>query len=308
MSSSLLRGALKARAAASVEALWRSGFALAGRLLRPRVEEWSSPGGQRVLVLAPHPDDEVIGCAGTIARHVRAGDEVGIAIVTDGRRSRALGLGPEEMARRRRQEAELGSQALGARLEWLGLPEEAWQPEQLQAALHSLFQEWQPHLVYAPSRIDFHPEHQRVAQALAAVLDGYSDSHLRAIRVYPVQVPLTPILTNLVTSIADVIPQVSAALGAYVTQQDNMGRALRQRRYAAHLYGLWGGAEELWQMSPEQYARLHHSPEPASTSTFRGLRGNAWSDPLAYITGGSARRAARTTGSSNPVERVVAHP
>jgi LmbE family N-acetylglucosaminyl deacetylase len=272
------------------------------------VERWSSPGGQRVLVLAPHPDDEVIGCAGTIAWHVRAGDEVGIVIITDGRRSRALGLGPEEMARRRRQEAELGSQSLGARLEWLGLPEDAWQPEQLQAALHSLFQEWRPHLVYAPSRIDFHSEHQRVAQALAAVLGEYSDSRLRAIRVFPVQVPLTPVLANLVTPIADVMPQVSLALGAYVTQQDNMGRAMRQRRYAAHLYGLRGGAEELWQMSSEQYARLHRSLEPTCTSTFRGLRGNAWGDPLAYLTGVSARRAARTAGSSSPVERVVAHP
>jgi LmbE family N-acetylglucosaminyl deacetylase len=298
---------LKARAAASVEALWTSGFALAGRLLRPRVEAWSSPGGQRVLVLAPHPDDEVIGCAGTIARHVHAGDDVHIVIITDGRQSRALDLGPDEMARRRRQEAELGSQSLSARLEWLGLPEDAWQPEQLQAALHSLFQEWRPHLVYAPSRIDFHPEHLRVAQALAAVLGDYSNSRLRAIRVYPVQVPLTPVLTNLVTPLADVMPQVSAALGAYVTQQDNMGRAMRQRRYAAHLYGLRGGAEELWQMSPEQYARLHASPEPASTSTFRGVRGNAWSDPLAYLTGVSARRAARAAGSPNPVERVVAH-
>lgn len=308
MSSSLLSGALKARAAASVEALWSSGFALVGRLLRPRVERWASPGEQRVLVLAPHPDDEVIGCAGTIARHVRAGDEVGIVIVTDGRQSRALGLGPEEMARRRQQEAELGSQSLGARLEWLGLPEDAWQPEQLQAALHALFQEWLPHLVYAPSRIDFHPEHQRVVQALAAVLGDYSDSHLRAIRVYPVQVPLTPVLTNLVTPIADVMPQVSAVLRAYVTQKDNMGRAMRQRRYAAHLYGLRGGAEELWQMSPEQYAWLHRSLESASMSTFRGLRGNAWSDPLAYLTGVSARRAARAAGNSNPVERVVAHP
>ena len=38
----------------------------------------------RVLVLAAHPDDEVLGMGGTIAVHVGAGDEVRIVVVTDG--------------------------------------------------------------------------------------------------------------------------------------------------------------------------------------------------------------------------------
>ena len=38
----------------------------------------------KVLIVAPHPDDEVLGCGGTIARHVAQGDEVHVAIVTRG--------------------------------------------------------------------------------------------------------------------------------------------------------------------------------------------------------------------------------
>lgn len=37
-----------------------------------------------VLVFAPHPDDEILGCGGTMARHVAAGDEVTVCIVTSG--------------------------------------------------------------------------------------------------------------------------------------------------------------------------------------------------------------------------------
>ena len=42
----------------------------------------------RVLVVAAHPDDEVLGCGGTIARHADAGDQVQVLIVVEGATSR----------------------------------------------------------------------------------------------------------------------------------------------------------------------------------------------------------------------------
>src|SRR5256886_16394559 len=52
----------------------------------------------RVLVIAAHPDDEVLGCGGTVALHVRAGDEVHTAIACEGEslRSGPEGVGPAE--------------------------------------------------------------------------------------------------------------------------------------------------------------------------------------------------------------------
>lgn len=41
-----------------------------------------------ILVIAAHPDDEVLGCGGTIARHARHGDAVNIVIVAEGATSR----------------------------------------------------------------------------------------------------------------------------------------------------------------------------------------------------------------------------
>jgi LmbE family N-acetylglucosaminyl deacetylase len=48
----------------------------------------SPSNAQRVLVVAAHPDDEVLGCGGTIARHADAGDQVQVLIVAEGATSR----------------------------------------------------------------------------------------------------------------------------------------------------------------------------------------------------------------------------
>lgn len=45
---------------------------------------------QKVLVVAAHPDDELLGLGGTLVRHVRQGDEVHILILGDGESSRLL--------------------------------------------------------------------------------------------------------------------------------------------------------------------------------------------------------------------------
>jgi LmbE family N-acetylglucosaminyl deacetylase len=45
---------------------------------------------ERVLVIAAHPDDEVLGCGGTMARHVADGDDVNVLFVADGETSRGM--------------------------------------------------------------------------------------------------------------------------------------------------------------------------------------------------------------------------
>ena len=288
-----------------VEGAWAHGFTLAGRFLRPRAARWTSPGKQRILIIAPHPDDEAIGCAGTILRHKQCGDEVWIAFVTDGRGSRALGLGPDEMARQRRQEADAVTQVLGTdHAMWFDLPEGAWTVEQLQPHLRSLFDQFAPHIVYAPSRIDFHPEHHKVADALAACLCAMNvRSSQLLIRIYQVQVPLTPILTNLVTPTSGVVAEINAVLKVYVTQLGSIASTIRMRRYTACLYRLDHQAEAFWQITPAAYALIHNQPSDVwSLNAFRGLRPRPLSDPLAYLQGRSERK--RLMGLVRDEERI----
>ncbi len=55
---------------------------------------------RRIAVIVAHPDDEVLGCGGTIRRHTLAGDEVWLVILADGETSRDAVAGEKEIADR----------------------------------------------------------------------------------------------------------------------------------------------------------------------------------------------------------------
>jgi LmbE family N-acetylglucosaminyl deacetylase len=280
-----------------VEWAWRLPIALLGRAMAPRAERWSTRGGARVLVVAPHPDDEVMGCAGVILRHVTAADAVCVAIATDGRQSRAL-HDPTAMAALRQVEARRAAELLGAaRLEWLGLPEGEWRQEDLAVALERVLDDWRPDILYAPSCVDFHPEHVAVARTLAGSLAKLApERRPRSVRVYQVQVPLTARLVNLVADVSQVNLRSEAARAAYASQAVSLASAGRQRRYAASVHGNASALEEFWELTTEGYVRLHLEPAPVGAS-FRGLRRYPLSDPLAYLVGGAGRQRLKDLGT-----------
>ena len=56
---------------------------------------------KKVLVIVAHPDDEVLGCGGTIAKHKDIGDEVTVLIMSDGVNSRDEKLQSESVEERK---------------------------------------------------------------------------------------------------------------------------------------------------------------------------------------------------------------
>lgn len=65
------------------------------------------------IVFAPHPDDEVLGCGGTIALKAMAGSELRVVIMTDGRTSHAQFIDAQTLIEMRRAEAADASEQLG---------------------------------------------------------------------------------------------------------------------------------------------------------------------------------------------------
>lgn len=287
-------------ASSLIELPWRCGFLAASRLARSRAAPWATTGTQRALVIAPHPDDEAIACSGTLLRHLACGDEVVVVIATDGRLSRVAAT-QDAMAAIRRDEARLAAQRLGTeRLEWLGLREGQWEQAELQRLLCALLQRHEPAILYAPSRVDFHPEHFAVAHALGRALESLAGAlagRMR-VRIYQVQVPLTRILTNVVADVSGVVSESAAVLRAYDSQAGSVDSVHRRRRYGALAHRVQGPVEEFWEVTAEQYAALHHGPSAEWGGKFRGVRRFAWTDPLAYWFGNAERRRLRAVADA----------
>lgn len=131
-------------------------------LLDPR----SLPAG-RVLAVAPHPDDETIGCGGVLALHAARGDDVRVVIATDGDAGDRDGVYGGRMGAIRREEAARASRALGvAPPAFLGLPDGALcGREDLVARLEDEMRATAPAALYLPSFTEIHPDHLAVSTA-----------------------------------------------------------------------------------------------------------------------------------------------
>lgn len=133
------------------------------------------PAAGTVLVLAPHPDDEVVGVGGTCRRHVLAGDDVHAIVAYDG----ALGnrghedVSPERFVARRQEECRAACESLGYRsVQFLGHPENHELSDGDLAAgaeqMAGLLDQVEPRTVYAPWPGESHVDHHELARAATA--------------------------------------------------------------------------------------------------------------------------------------------
>lgn len=173
-----------------------------------------------VLILAPHPDDEVFGCAGAIMGHVAQGVPVQVVILSDG----AEGGNPLTRA----EESRAAALILGYGLpDCWNLPDRGLRyTEALVQRIVAKIQAIGADLVYAPSPWENHPDHRQASMlAVEAVRRlGYP---LR-LAFYEVGVPLAP---NLLLDISAVSTVKAQAMRCFASQQ-------AQQDYARHIEAL----------------------------------------------------------------------
>jgi len=126
-----------------------------------------------ILVVAAHPDDEVLGCGGTIARHADAGDQVQVLIVAEGATSRQQHRDRSQATDELSALAQAAQQAgaiLGAQgVELLGLPDnrlDSLDRLDLIKQIEERIARHQPQVVYVHHSGDVNIDHRRLHEAV----------------------------------------------------------------------------------------------------------------------------------------------
>ena len=138
----------------------------------------------KVLVVAPHPDDSVLGCGGAILRHVARGDKVYLCIITKNYK-------PEwttDEIMQKREEAIKASAVLHIKETFfLGFPTvklDTIPQKRLNDSIFRIVNEVEPEIVYAPHKGDLNKDHGLVFDAVMVATRPMSTGTVRQILSY----------------------------------------------------------------------------------------------------------------------------
>jgi len=175
-------------------------------MVRPVIIE--APFGSSVLVLAPHQDDEVIGCGGAMALQCRSGRGLQVVVLQDGADEHAqVFLTREELRERRNAESRAAARVIDAEVPlFLGKRNLREDVETTAASLRDCIESRKVDVVFTPFALDGDRDHRASNVILARALMGVK----RRIRVLQYEVW------------AHCIPNVVVVIDGVVEQKEKM--------------------------------------------------------------------------------------
>lgn len=174
----------------------------------------------KVLVVAPHPDDEVLGCGGTIARHFSDGDNVQVCIVTKAYRpdwSEAF------LRRRQREIADVKRVLEIEEIHTLDFPTvklDTIPQKTLNDVLGGIFNKVRPDIVYIPHEGDLNRDHRLVFESCLVAARPVKHKIKRTLSYETLSetewgIPSKPFLPNFYVDISNTIEKKIEAIKAY---------------------------------------------------------------------------------------------
>ena len=139
----------------------------------------------KILAIAPHPDDETLGCGGTLFRHKANGDEIYWLIVTG--ISEDIGWSKEAVIKRDNEidavEKKYGfSKTFNLRLPTTKI--DTLPISDLIGEISTVYKKVEPDIIYMPFAYDVHTDHQIIAKALQSTLKWFRYPHIKKVYMY----------------------------------------------------------------------------------------------------------------------------
>jgi len=205
------------------------------------------PTARRMLVVAPHMDDEVIPCGGTLILLAEQGAEIHVTFATDSSAGLRSAEAAAQLIALRRSEAQQVSELIGYATNELGFPDgqlhrhEAMLTKRLTEQIARL----EPEIIFCPFPADAHSDHMSCAAAVArAAIQAESGA---AILAYEVWTPLRP---------RDRGPPFAIRLyRSQMEDRDHAAAALGLNRFRGLPHSV-AFAEAFFRGSPKEFSRL----------------------------------------------------
>src|SRR5450759_3102627 len=156
---------------------------------------------ERVLALAAHPDDEVLGAGGLLARFAESAEAVRVVVLTGGEAQEERGAGSSDPDIRRREAREAGGELGISDYVFESFPDRslASRKESISELIRNQITAFRPDVIALPSPCEIHPDHRAVAEAAYELVAASraEDSDHEAIRLlrfifYEVTQPILP--------------------------------------------------------------------------------------------------------------------
>ncbi|MEA3493459.1 MAG: PIG-L deacetylase family protein [Candidatus Margulisiibacteriota bacterium] len=159
---------------------------------------------KNVLVIAAHPDDEILGCGGTIAKHYRGGDKVRVVIVADGVTSRFYSPGMQnvelnkiahDQIETRKNELYEAAKIIGLQkddIHYFGLPDQRLDQFPLLDIVKKIeyvAQDFPPNIVYTHHWGDLNKDHRVCCEATITAFRKSRQISKEAESIYCYEIP-----------------------------------------------------------------------------------------------------------------------
>ena len=214
-----------------------------------------------ILVLSPHPDDDVFAIGGILHKFKKNGDKVTVLYFCDGSKGTPEGIRDSSLITKRKKETKDATKTLGIEnlIFWGYKDGQLALSRTSMKALYSLILEIKPNIIFLPSLIDDHPDHKAVCEIFYYSFFKYPEKSFN----FPVLIAeyelWTPIFPNRIIDITDSMEVKKQAISFHKTQLKSRSydKAVASlNSYRAEINNVNNYAEALFVSSPNVYKSI----------------------------------------------------
>ena len=203
------------------------------------------PQGKKVLILSPHPDDDVFGCGGSLGLYPKS-TKISAIYFSDGTRGTKQGQKDQGLKGIRQKEAIKSGKLLNIKEQiFLGLPDGKFSvTKKNTAVLLSYLKKISPDIIYLPFFLDTNTDHQEACRIFYHTCKELKNN----IKLYSFEI-WNPIFPNRLIDISKKVSEKRLAIRAHCSQigSRNYEKAIMGlNQYRAEVMGISGYAESFF--------------------------------------------------------------